>query len=66
MNAPEDLGARFASILDKLGKREVGADALLETLRLEALDWGMDHGIDSHHVDLTDIPVTAGATRDKP
>lgn len=65
VNAPKDLGARFASVLEKLGSREVSADALLETLRLEALDWGMDHGIDAHDVDLSDTPVTAGSGRDK-
>lgn len=66
VNAPEDLGARFASVLNKLGSREVSADALLETLRLEALDWGFDHGIDAHAVELSDTPVTAGTSRDKP
>ena len=63
VNAPEDLGARFASVLNKLGNREASTDALLETLRLEALDWGMDHGIEAHDVDLSDTPVTAGTDR---
>lgn len=65
VNAPEQLGARFASVLEKLGTREVSAEALLETLRLEALDWGFDNGIDAHDVDLSDTPVTAGSERDE-
>ena len=59
VSAPADLAGRFASILNGLGNREVGADALFETLKLEALDWGMDQGIDTKIVDTAEKPVAA-------
>ncbi|WP_421760163.1 hypothetical protein [Devosia sp.] len=59
MSAPADLTGRFASVLNGLNNREVGADALFETLKLEALDWGMDQGIDAKIVDTQEQPVTA-------
>lgn len=53
------LGARFASVLSGLRGREVGVDALFETLKLEALDWGFDQGIEAQVVDTEDRPVPA-------
>ncbi len=66
VNAPEDdLGTRFASVLDKLGTREVGARALLDTLRLETLDWGFDHGVEIQAIECDDTPAVAAASLDK-
>lgn len=59
VSAPADLAERFSSVLNGLGNREVGADALFETLKLEALDWGMDRGIDTKIVNTAEQPVTA-------
>ncbi len=59
VSAPADLAGRFAAVLDGLNNRDVSADALFETLKLEALDWGMDQGIDTKIVDTQEQPVTA-------
>jgi hypothetical protein len=60
VDAPSDLGARFSSVLAKLDGRRVSADALFETLKLEALDWGIDHDVETKLVDADEKPVTAG------
>ncbi len=51
VDAPADLGARFSSVLSKLDGRKVSADALFETLKLEALDWGIDNNVETSRVD---------------
>ncbi len=63
VDAPADLGARFSSVLAKLDGRNVGADALFETLKLEALDWGIDHDVETTLVDTDEKPVTADGNR---
>lgn len=63
VDAPADLGARFSSVLAKLDGRKVSADALFETLRLEALDWGIDHDVETSRVDANEKPVPAGDER---
>lgn len=63
VDAPADLGARFSSVLNKLDGRKVSADALFETLRLEALDWGIDNDVETSLVTLDEKPVTAGDGR---
>lgn len=63
VDAPADLGARFSSVLAKLDGRKVGADALFETLRLEALDWGLDNDVGTTLVEMDEKPVTAGDDR---
>lgn len=63
VDAPADLGARFSSVLAKLDGRNVGADALFETLRLEALDWGLDNDVEITLVEMDEKPVTAGDDR---
>jgi hypothetical protein len=63
VDAPADLGARFSSVLGKLDGRKVSADALFETLKLEALDWGIDHGVETELLDTEQKPVIAGDER---
>ena len=63
VDAPADLGARFSSVLAKLDGRKVSAEALFETLRLEALDWGIDNDVETSLVSLDEKPVTAGDDR---
>ena len=63
VDAPADLGARFSSVLGKLDGRSVGVDALFETLKLEALDWGIDHGVETEMLDTEQKPVIAGDDR---
>jgi hypothetical protein len=63
VDAPADLGARFSSVLARLDGRNVGADALFETLKLEALDWGIDNDVETRLVDTDEKPVTAGGDR---
>lgn len=63
VDAPADLGARFSSILANLDGRKVGADALFETMKLETLDWGIDHDVETTLVALAKKPVTAGDDR---
>jgi hypothetical protein len=63
VDAPADLGARFSSVLSKLDGRSVGADVLFETLKLEALDWGIDHGVETEMLDAEQKPVIAGDDR---
>ena len=46
-NQTTDLQARFKSVLGGLDGRTVSADALFDVLRLEILDWGMDHQIET-------------------
>ena len=46
-NPTADLQARFKSVLSGLDGRTVSADALFDVLRLEILDWGMDHQIET-------------------
>lgn len=62
VDAPADLGARFSSVLAKLDGRKVSADALFETLKLEALDWGIDNDVETRHVDTTQEPVVVRET----
>ena len=50
-------------MLSKLTGRSVGADALFETLKLEALDWGLDHGVEIELLDAEQKAVTAGDDR---
>lgn len=63
VDAPADLGARFSSVLAKLDGRQVSADALFETLKLETLDWGLDNEVETALVALSEKPVTAGDDR---
>ena len=58
--APADLAARFSSVLADAQGRKLSADALFDTLKLEALDWGFDHGVETKLVDTAETPVTAG------
>jgi hypothetical protein len=62
VDAPADLGARFSSVLAKLDGRKVSADALFETLKLEALDWGIDNEVETRLIDTRQEPVAAEAT----
>jgi hypothetical protein len=41
------LQKRFLSVLKDLEGRTVGADALFDVLKLEVLDWRLDHGVDT-------------------
>ncbi|WP_299640661.1 hypothetical protein [Devosia sp.] len=59
MSAPDDLGARFSSVLSKLEGRSVSADALFDALKLEALDWGFDTGVETRLIDMDEKPMTA-------
>ena len=59
VSASADLAARFSSVLAGLNKRQVGAAALFETLKLETLDWGMDRGVETGLIDTTEQPVAA-------
>lgn len=63
VDAPADLGARFSSVLSKLGGRKVSADVLFETLKLETLDWGIDNDVDASVVAFNEKPVPAGDER---
>lgn len=63
VDAPADLGARFSSVLAKLEGRQVSADALFETLKLETLDWGIDNEVEASLVVVEEKPVTAGDDR---
>jgi hypothetical protein len=63
VDAPADLGARFSSVLANLDGRQVSADVLFETLKLEALDWGIDNDVETSLVALEEKPVTAGDER---
>lgn len=63
VDAPADLGARFSSVLSKLGGRKVSADVVFETLKLETLDWGIDNDVDTSVVAFSEKPVTAGDGR---
>jgi len=60
VSAPADLAARFSSVLADAQGRAVSADALFDTLKLEALDWGIDNGVETKLIDTTEVPVTAG------
>lgn len=63
VDASADLGARFSSVLAKLDGRQVGAEALFETLKLETLDWGIDNNVETSLVTLAEKTVTAGDER---
>lgn len=63
VDAPADLGARFSSVLANLDGRQVSTDVLFETLKLEALDWGIDNDVETSLVALEEKPVTAGDER---
>jgi hypothetical protein len=63
VDAPADLGARFSSVLAKLDGRQVSADALFETLRIETLDWGIDNDVETTLLTRDEKPVTAGDDR---
>lgn len=63
VDAPADLGARFSSVLAKLDGRQVSADALFETLRIETLDWGIDNDVETTLLARDEKPVTAGDDR---
>ena len=56
-DAPADLAARFSSVLSQLNGRSVSTDALFETLRLETLDWGVDRGVATEMVSMTEVAV---------
>jgi len=58
--APADLAARFSSVLADAQGRKLSADALFDTLKLEALDWGFDHAVETKLIDTEEVPVTAG------
>jgi hypothetical protein len=58
VSAPAELGARFSSVLSKLEGRSVSTDALFEALKLEALDWGIDMGIEARLIDTDQQRVT--------
>lgn len=65
IRAPVDLAARFSSVLADAQGRTLSADALFDTLKLEALDWGFDHDIDTKLIDTTEKPVIAGDGKEK-
>ncbi len=58
--ASAELAARFSSVLADAQGRTVSSDALFDTLKLEALDWGLDHGVETTVIDTAELPVTAG------
>lgn len=58
--ATAELAARFTSVLADAQGRAPSADALFETLKLEALDWGFDNGVETTLIDTADVPVAAG------
>jgi hypothetical protein len=60
VSAPADLAARFSSVLADAEGRSVSADALFDTLKLEALDWGIDNNVETRLIDTAETPVTAG------
>lgn len=60
ISAPADLAARFSSVLADAQGRTVSADALFDTLKLEALDWGIDNEVETRLIDTAEAPVTAG------
>lgn len=60
VSAPADLAARFSSVLADAQGRTLSADALFDTLKLEALDWGFDHDVETRLIDTDEQPVTAG------
>lgn len=64
-DAPADLAARFSSVLADAAGRSVSADALFDTLKVEALDWGLDHGVEAKLVDTTEQPVSAGDDKEE-
>jgi len=55
-----DLAARFSAVLAGAQGRTVSADALFETLKLETLDWGIDHDVETKPIDTAEQPVAAG------
>ena len=57
--APAGLAARFSSVLADAQGRNVSADALFGTLKLEALDWGFDTSVETTLIDTTEMPVAA-------
>jgi hypothetical protein len=59
VDAPADLAARFSSVLADAQGRRLSADALFDTLKLEALDWGFDNGIETTLIDTAEVPVAA-------
>jgi len=52
-----DLAGRFSDVLGGLARRNVGADVLFETLKLEVLDWGLDNDIDTRILEGAPEPV---------
>lgn len=56
-DASTDLQKRFQSVLKGLAGRAVGTDALFEVLKLEVLDWRLDHGVDARA--LAPVPDAA-------
>lgn len=59
VNAPADLAARFSTVLGDARGRRVSAEALFDALKLEALDWGFDHGVETRLIDTAEEPVAA-------
>lgn len=59
VSAPADLAARFSSTLNQLDGRRISTDALFETLKIEALDWGIDNGVEAQVIDTEEAPVGA-------
>lgn len=60
VDGPAALAARFSSVLADAQGRAVSADALFDTLKLEALDWGLDHDVETRLIDTAAQPVAAG------
>ena len=65
VSAPVDLAARFSSVLADAQGRTLSAEALFDTLKLEALDWGFDRDIETRLIDTTEQPVIAGDGKEK-
>jgi hypothetical protein len=59
VSATADLAARFSSVLADAQGRTLSADALFDTLKLEALDWGFDHEVETRLIDTREAPVAA-------
>lgn len=59
--ASTDLQKRFETVLKGLQGRAVGTDALFDVLRLEVLDWRLDHGIDAEALKSTSEEISIKA-----
>jgi hypothetical protein len=57
--ASTDLQKRFETVLKGIEGRVVGADLLFDVLRLEVLDWRLDHGVDADALKGASDPAEA-------